>query len=564
MTARELDALLGDPADAGNPVGHAAVLAADERQEMLDAGERLLDRYGLNAEFVPARYGGRLVRADRLAEVLRTVWRRDPCLGLGYGLSSFIAGVNVWSSGDEEQRARVAALLLGNQRIAAAFHELDHGNDFTHADFTARAAGDDWLLSGRKEVVTNLRRSSAVVLFARTDDAPGSRSHSQFLVVKDELPAGSTRNLPRHGSSGMNGVQLGAMAFTDCRVPGRAMLGRPGHGVEIALRSYQVTRALLPSIIVGPLDAALRTTVDFTQRRRLYGGVAGDIPYVRSSVARVFADLLCVDALSSVGLRALHLVPESMSVYSPAGKYLASRIVLDAFEDLGSVLGAAGYLREGPAAVFQKLARDIAPATFAHISRAACLTTLLPQLPRLARRSWLIDRPADAGLFDLSGDLPELRFDGLSPGAVRTDVVAAVLGELAEGLVPGGSGAPDPVTRRFAVRFRDELRALSTRCAELRPTDLTIDAAAPAFALADRYTVLLAAAAALAVWAQDGHSYPVVAQLAVLDRLNARLGGDSVLTEPERERIESHMFDLVVERYQEHRLFDLTGRPTAG
>ncbi|MFD5715677.1 acyl-CoA dehydrogenase, partial [Streptomyces pharetrae] len=107
-----LAAVLGDADDPANPLGDRAVLDADERGEMLTAGEEALHAFGLNAEFVPADLGGRLTRLDHLVDVMRAVYRRDPCLGLGYGASSFIAGVNVWTAGDDTQR-RAAAALLG-------------------------------------------------------------------------------------------------------------------------------------------------------------------------------------------------------------------------------------------------------------------------------------------------------------------------------------------------------------------------------------------------------------------------------------------------------------------
>ncbi|MFE7561232.1 acyl-CoA dehydrogenase [Kitasatospora sp. NPDC057500] len=556
-SAERLDALFGDPRDAANPLGHAHALAADERQEMHTEGERLLDGFGLNAEFVPAALGGRLRRADTLADVLRTVWRRDPALGLGYGFASFIASVNIWTGGDREQQRRTADLLLANRRIAAAFHELAHGNDFARAGFSARAADGGWLLSGRKEIVTNLRRAEAMVLFARTGDRAGSRSHSQFLVTRDELPANRVLDLPRFPSSGMRGVQLGGIRFTDCPAPGHALIGGVGQGIEIALRSYQVTRAVLPAMSVGPFDTALRTAVEFALERRLYGGAAADIPYVRATVARAYADLLAVDAFAAVGLRTLHLDPGAMAVYAPAAKYLTSRLVLDGFEDLRSVLGAAGYLREGPYAIFQKMARDIAPAAFAHVSRAACLVMILPQMPRLARRSWLVDGAAAKEVFDLGGPLPDLPFDRLAAGLPRGDGLIGVITEAAAQPQPGPVG-------RFAARLEAELRDLRERCAALGPAGITIDAPPQAFALADRYTVLLAAAAALAVWAQGGEQYPREALLGVLDRLTGRLGGESVLTPAEREDVEQRLFDLAVRRCRENRLLDLTARPIAG
>ncbi|CAL9632402.1 hypothetical protein SUDANB176_06117 [Streptomyces sp. enrichment culture] len=556
MSAAELDALLGDAWDDRNPVGHAAVLAADERQEMLADGERALDEYGLNAEFVPVAYGGRLERADRLAEVLRTLWRRDPCLGLGYGFSSLIASVNIWTTGDEEQRRRAADLLLANGRIAAAFHELAHGNDFAHAECAARPDGEGWLLSGRKEIVTNVRRAEAMVLFARTGSGPGSRSHSQFLLLRDDVPAGTLRDLPRFHSSGMRGVQLGGVEFTGCPLPGEALIGAPGQGIEVALRSYQITRSVGPATTVGPLDTALRLAVRCSLDRRLYGGTVADLPYVRTVIARAYADLLAMDAFSAVVLRALHLEPESMAVYAPAAKYLTARILLDAFENLRAVLGARSYLRQGTYGMFQKLARDVAPATFAHVSLTAALVTLLPQLPRLARRSWLADPSAAPSLFDPAGDLPALSLDRLSAGMPRHDGIIGALAELADGVPTGDS---DPV-RRFAARCRDELRTLREGCAGLGPADITIDASPAAFALADRYTAVLAAACALAVWRQCGTRYPDAALLGLLDRLTGRMGGPPVLTPAEREDVERRLFDLAVERCLDSRLFDLSAR----
>lgn len=554
MTAAALEKMFGDARDPANPVGYAAVLAADERQEMLAEGERLLDRYRLNAEFVPVAYGGRLARADRLAEVLRAVWRRDPCLGLGYGFSSLIASVNIWCAGSEEHRRRAAGLLLDNKRIAAAFHELAHGTDFAAAECAARPVDGGWVLSGHKEIVTNMRRAEAMVLFARTGPAPGSRAYSQFLLVRDELPAGRLVDSPRYASTGMRGIDLGGLTFDGCAVPGSALVGAEGHGIEVALRAYQVTRALSPALMVGPLDSAIRLATELAIERRLYGGTVADLPYVRTTIARAYADLLTVDVFSAVGLRALHLLPDTTAAYAPAAKYLTSRIVLDAIDGLRSVLGAQGYLREGRYAMFQKLLRDAAPASFAHVSRAACLVMLLPHLPRLARRSWLVEDPPPDDLVDLGGDLSPLDFSRLTSG-MRGDPLAGVLRE------PGHEDGP---VSRFAKRFYRELGTLRDACRELGPADITIEGSAAAFALADRYTVLLAAAASLGVWRRTRGHLPRPALLAILDRLADRLGGPAVLTVAEREHVEHQLFEMVADRVRTNRLLDLSARRLPG
>ncbi|MGI5182541.1 acyl-CoA dehydrogenase family protein [Dactylosporangium sp. CA-152071] len=556
MGAEELDTLLGDPWDPQNPAGHAAALAADERAEMFAEGERRLDRYGLNAEFVPAAYGGRLTSADRLADVQRTLWRLDPSLAAGYGFSSFIGWVNVWVAGTDDQRREAAGLLLGGGRIAAAFHELGHGNDLASAEFAARRDAGRWLLTGRKEVVGNLRRAEAFVLFARTADTAGSRSHSQFLISRAALPAGAVRDLPRAGSSGLRGLQLGGMELRDCPVLAGTLLGKEGEGLESAMRAFQITRAVIPSFMTGPLDTALRAAIGFASGRRLYGATAADLPYVRSVIARAHADLLAVDAVSTVVLRALHLSP-AVSLYAPAAKYLTSRMALDAFEDLRSVLGAQGYLREGPYAIFQKMARDAASATFIHISRSACLAAMLPVLPRLARRSWLLSPPAARELFEPGGALPPLDPDRLSVGAPTEDPVMGTLAAIGDGAGDRADGGP---AARFAARFAAELRELRDACLALPPRDITIGASPAAFALADRYSVLLAAASALALRDRFGDAE----LLGVLDRLAGRLGGASVLTDAERAGVEEQLYLAAAARHRDRELFDLTARRLPG
>ncbi|MFD0507377.1 acyl-CoA dehydrogenase [Streptomyces chiangmaiensis] len=386
----DLERRFGDPWDPGNPTGHAAVLAADEAGEMLAAGEQLLDGYRLNAEFVPPELGGRLARLDHLIEVMRVVFRHDPCLGLGYGAGSLVPAVNVWAAGDARQRRRMAEVLLAGGRAVSGYHELAHGNDFARAEFSALPGDDGRLrLNGRKEVIANARRAEAMVIFARTSAAPGSRSHSQLFVEKADLPAGAPVHLPRFHSAGMRGVQLGGLEFRDCPIPADAVLGAPGLGMETALRSFQVTRTALPAMTAGILETGLEVAARFADERVLYGRSLAGMPHIRSILADAFTDLLICDCLGTVTARSVHLLPGETSLYASAAKYFVATLLMDATYALSRVLGAQFYIRDGGYGIFQKHLRDLAPAGFGHTARVACLSTVLPQLPGWpARGGW--------------------------------------------------------------------------------------------------------------------------------------------------------------------------------
>ncbi|MBD0734799.1 acyl-CoA dehydrogenase [Streptomyces sp. CBMA29] len=561
----ELSAAFGDPADPANPVGDARLLEADEAGELSADGEKLLDAFGLNAEFVPTALGGRLERIDSLARVLREVFRRDVALGLGYGVTSFMAAVNVWTAGDERQRTRLAEILLGGGRVSVAYHELAHGNDFLRNEFEARVRPDgSFLLHGAKQVVNNAERAQAWLLFSRTDPAPGPRSHSVLMVERAEVARERLTVLPRYGTVGVRGCLLSGLDFDRAPVPEHALVGQLGHGADVALRSFQLTRSALPGMALGAADTALRTVVSFTRGRRLYKGTVAGIPQARATLGGAFLDLLISDCLCLVGTRAVHLLPDEASVYASAVKYLVPTLLGEAVHDLSVVLGARFYLRDGEFGVFQKHLRDLPVLSLGHAGAAACQATIIPQLPRLARRSWFRTEPAPDTLFDPRADLPGIPFDRLALTGDRDGLSAS--------LVAAADTAPDGTPHEAAVRalalhLTDELRLIQAESLALAPLDRTALASPASFALSDRYAVVLAGAAVLGVWrrARERGGDPFLADPAwaapSLDRLVRRLGRRPAELPPD---CAGRVWEELLRRHTERRGFDLYDTALAG
>jgi alkylation response protein AidB-like acyl-CoA dehydrogenase len=408
----DLETVFGDPFDPGNPLGHNAILAADESGELLAAGESALRGWQANAEFVPTELGGRLATVDGLVRRLRPVFRRDAALGLGYGVTSLMAALNVWLGGAEAQRKQLADTLLGGERVCVAYHELAHGNDVTANEMRAARRHMSLVLDGRKEVINNADRADHAVVFARTDERTGGRSHSLLLVDLTELPADRWRRLPRYRTMGLRGCHLAGLEFNGCPAPEGTLVGDVGAGADIALRSFQVSRCVTAGLGVGVLDAALFTVLRFARSRRLYGRTVAEIPHARSTMAGAFTDLLVADALSTVAARSIHLLPANGAVYAAATKYLVPLLLEQAMDELAVVLGARFYLREGDSAIFGKHFRDLPALSIGHAGGVSCQLTVLPQLPALCR-SLERAQPAPAALFDGTAELPGLALTSL-------------------------------------------------------------------------------------------------------------------------------------------------------
>ena len=545
-----LEQRLGDPFDPANPAGYAAVLAADDDGTVPEFATAVLDEWGAGAEFVPVSLGGRFTAVDELVRRLRPVFRRDAALGLGYGLTSLMAGLPVFSAGSGEQRDRVAQLLLAGRPAAVAFHELAHGNDLSANRLAARpAAGDGWLVTGEKQVINNADRAPAALVLARTgaDDRP-EQAHTLLLLDDlDGLPSEHFRRLPRYRTVGLTGCRLAGLRFDDCPVPAGAVVGRVGMGVPSTLTAFQVSRCATAGAATSLLEAALDAVLRFARGRRLYGRAVADLPHARGLLAGAYADLHLAQATATTAARALHLHPAGGARYAAAAKYLVPQVVEAALADLAVVLGARGYLREGDHAIVGKHLRDAAGVSIGHAGGVSCLLTLLGQLPGL--------RPAPApaaGELFTAAPLPELDFSRLRMLGSRTDPLLTTTVELA------GAAAADP---RYDGETRARLASLATAAATigadaaaLPPARRGVEADRHALALADRYARLLAAAACLGRHAAAGDAAGGGADdeaastewlAAVLQRLTPRRGRS---TRPAPTAVTAALFDRATAR----------------
>ncbi|MET8629336.1 acyl-CoA dehydrogenase [Kitasatospora sp. NPDC004669] len=543
-----VEAAFGDPGDPDNPVGHAALLAADADRRVLDEAELALDRFGLGAELVPRTLGGRMDRIDTVARLLRHVFRRDASVGVGNALMTFTSAVHVWNAGSTQQREATAGLLLGGGRMTNACHGVTHGSVLLRDEYEAWPQDSGYRLEGRKRVVFNGTRADALTLVCRTGGA-GPRSHSVFLVGREGLDSAAVSELPRQETLGVRSCRIAGLAFRGCCLDRLALLGEEGEGTELTLRSFQIVGAVAASAMIGVADTALRTAVRTALRNEQHG------EHAWQTLAGGFADLLLCDAFALVGTRAVHLLPERTSVYAAAVRYLVPRVLAQTLNDLSSVLGRHLFDRDGEAGLFQKAVRDLPVIGLGHLGSAACQAILIPQLRRLAESAWMRTEPAPALLFRPHGELPALTGPDRLSLAASDDPVSSWLDHACEGPL-----------RPLAAALQTEFKELRARCLELPPgvTDLR------AFPLADRYALLLAGAAVLAVHATcaSGPSGPGDTFLAdpawaalALTRIARRLGLPAPGMDPQWAlTLRREVYDRHARRHS----FDLYATPVLG
>ncbi|WP_405492738.1 acyl-CoA dehydrogenase [Streptomyces sp. NBC_00096] len=579
--AGRLDRMLGDPYDPAGPVGLGALLEADRIGARCAAGEAVLDGFGLGAEFVPVASGGRLERADGLAAVLGAVFRRDLALGFGHGMTSLFAASPVWAAGSARQREAVAGLLRGGGRAAIVHHALAHGNALLTGEVTAtrpepvpgrvrgRGPGPGFVLDGRKEAVMNADRAGVFTVYARNGTATnGPGSHSVLLLDRDAFDraaheaagrARGARILDRHPTDGLRGGYMGGLELHGHTVPEDALVGHEGQGMRLALQTTQLSRALIAAALVSGADSVLRAAVA-AAARQAPGGIG---PRFGAVLAGVLADLLLCDSVTQGALRTLHLVPHSAHLTSATVKYLVPEIIRDGLEDLAQILGTAGPDGEPGAAQLRKLLRDMPAAGLGHAGTATCQAVLVPQLARLAGRSWFTAPEPPHGLYTARPDLPPLDLGALAVAGGEDTLAAALVHGARRVLDRSAPGPYGPVLRRLVTAFVGELGLLRERLRSLSPDGRPVAPGPAIYSLTDRYVLVSAAGAALSTWEWRSGTGSFAAHpswlVLALRRLGHRLGMTGL---PQLPAVAGEgVLDEALERWRTGRSYDLRARP---
>lgn len=381
-----LESQLGDPNNPGNPLSFAYSQTIDETEQFPEAAIRWLYDHQLARHYVPEELGGSFHSFAELGEVIRVLSRRDVSSAVAFSTLfwSFLA----WVGGTDEQKRWLANYIMERQgTMCLAYSERQHGADLAASDTVALRTADGFEITGEKWPINRATVGGLCFVLATTDRTAGPRGLSLFMLDKGELDPKRFSNLPKILTHGMRGSDISGIKFENCPVSARSLLGGEGGGLQLALRGFQITRALCAAISLGAGDTALRTTLKFAEDRKLYDELVIDLPHAAAVLSDAFLDLLICDCVTNSGLRAFHVVPEQSSLWASIVKYFVPTTIETMIQNLSVVLGARYYMREEhESGAFQRVLRDAAVVSLFDGSTVVNLHALMLQFRHLARR----------------------------------------------------------------------------------------------------------------------------------------------------------------------------------
>ena len=255
----------------------AREVVAPRAEEIERTGEHPYDIVAQMAELgmmgipFPKKYGGSAGDWVGLHLCIEELSRADILLGIILDASSSIVAQEIFLFGTEEQKQRwLIPLAQGKKLGAYGLTEPEAGSDSAGLSTTAILKGDEWIINGSKQFITNtnLDNTSIVIITAKTQRESDRKMVISTIVVPKDAPGFKVGQ--KYEKMGMRAGATHELFFDNCCVPRDSLLGDIDKGFAQHLTVLQTGRITVGAIATGIAQACFDEAIAFT-RDRLQG-----------------------------------------------------------------------------------------------------------------------------------------------------------------------------------------------------------------------------------------------------------------------------------------------------
>jgi alkylation response protein AidB-like acyl-CoA dehydrogenase len=330
---------------------HAAEV--DETSSFPQAAYDALSASGFHAPHIPEEYGG--AGADALATCIVIEEVARACAS-----SSLIPAVNklgtmpVMLAASEEIKSKyLPRVASGEALFAYALSEREAGSDTASMSCRARRDGDDWVITGQKSWISNAGVAEYYTVLAVTDP-DGKRGSNVSAFVLEKSDPGFTFGEPER-KMGIKGSPTRELRFDGTRIPGDRIIGEPGTGLKLALRTLDHTRITIGAQAVGIAQGALDFSLGYVKERQQFGKRIADFQGIQFMLADMAMELEAARQLMYVAAAKSERNDADLAFFGAAAKCYASDVAMRVTTDAVQLLGGYGYTKDFPV---ERMMRD--------------------------------------------------------------------------------------------------------------------------------------------------------------------------------------------------------------
>ena len=250
-------------------------------------------------------------------------------------------GLLLSAAPDALKATYLGPLLAGDKFGCIGISEPAVGSNIADIRCRAKADGDELLISGEKQWISNGHYSDFNITVARESD-DGAAGIGLYLVDREQ--GYQSNNIPKLALNRQSTAQL---FFDEVRIPRSQMLFAPGEGLKRLMTLLEVSRPLVGLMAVGIAQAALDYSIEYAKEREQHGKPIAAHQLIQARVAEMAVK---VEASRLMLYKALDQVHRGLrsDLQSGMAKYFATESAIEVTRHAMAIHGGNGVTREYP------------------------------------------------------------------------------------------------------------------------------------------------------------------------------------------------------------------------
>lgn len=298
---------------------------------------------GFMGMMVAPEWGGAGMDTISYVCAMEEISKIDASVGVIMSVNNSLVcfGIEKWGS-DFIKEKYLKPLASGQKLGAFCLSEPEAGSDATAQKTTAVKDGDDYILNGMKNWITNGTTADYYFMQAMTSPELGYKGISTFIVEK-EMPGVETGI--KEDKLGIRGSDTCSIGLNNVRVPKENLIGEEGLGFKFAMETLNGGRIGIASQALGIAQASLEAATKYSKQRKAFDAPIANLQAIQFKLADMTVK---VDAARLLILQAAKYKDEGKKYIKEAAmaKLFASKVAVDCALEAIQIHGGYGYVRE--------------------------------------------------------------------------------------------------------------------------------------------------------------------------------------------------------------------------
>ena len=324
----------------------------DEKEEFPTRVIEILALSDFLGIYIPEEFGGLGRGGFELILAIEELSR--VCLGVSTTFAANALGTYpILLYGSNEQKKKyLPEIASGKKLVAFGLTEANAGSDAAGVQTTAKLEGNEYVLNGTKQWITNGGEADIYTIIAMTDKSKGARGASAFVVEKG-TPGFSFGK--KENKLGIRSSSTRELVFDNCRIPKDNLIGRHGLGFIVAMKTLDKSRTGVGAQGVGVAQGAFEAAAEYAKGRIQFGSPIISFQAIQHMLADMATQIEAARSLVYSVAKYVDSNARDVSKESAMAKVYATDVAMKVTVDAVQVMGGAGYMREYPV---EKMMRD--------------------------------------------------------------------------------------------------------------------------------------------------------------------------------------------------------------